>query len=312
MASPKKAIRVCRDIEWLLQWTYREELPKRQTSSAEGIWDRIGEVGKFGQIDHAHGAAQRYPHFGLPHPDAIRIEAAVGALPDADIDWTADAWNILGELVALTNVNDPTPQHRRRISRATWVWPRSTREGQRDRSRQEATLEPPRDVLLVRSLHTSALVTMHAKMGTRPKWRDIDPHSGKEIIPETGPSPAPSGGNPKIIGECKGKNLYTIGAYCPVRWSPSPIAIAEARVDYLAWWRGMRDLAVSLQLGDFEPMLPAVPEMPWRDEAVEPTVRAELWPKKSSALPLKPSRKLAGPPQRPKRYGPVRKIEKGQ
>jgi hypothetical protein len=29
------------DIETLLHWAYRDELSKRQTSSAEGIWNRI-------------------------------------------------------------------------------------------------------------------------------------------------------------------------------------------------------------------------------------------------------------------------------
>jgi hypothetical protein len=74
------------EVEALLHWTYRDELPQREISSAEGIWDQIAQHGQRGGIDVGHGAAQQYPHFGLPHPDALAIEKVVAALPDARID----------------------------------------------------------------------------------------------------------------------------------------------------------------------------------------------------------------------------------
>jgi len=64
------------DIEDLLRWAYLDELPKRQLSSAEEIWNGIAEYGQRGGIDIGQGAAQRYPHFGLPHSDALAIERA--------------------------------------------------------------------------------------------------------------------------------------------------------------------------------------------------------------------------------------------
>jgi hypothetical protein len=45
----------------LLRWAFQDELSKRKTSSAEGIWDRILEDGQRGGIDVGHSAAQRYP-----------------------------------------------------------------------------------------------------------------------------------------------------------------------------------------------------------------------------------------------------------
>jgi len=74
------------EIEALLHWAFRDELPKRITSSAEGIWDRI-ESGQAGVAQDHHHSAQRYAHFGLPHPDAERLEIAVEALPDVVVAW---------------------------------------------------------------------------------------------------------------------------------------------------------------------------------------------------------------------------------
>jgi len=97
------------DIETLLHWAYRDELSKRQTSSAEGIWDRILEDGQRGGIDPGHGAAQRYSHFGLPDPDAELIEKAVSSLEDLVIDWQQSFHAIAAELSGLISINDIEP-----------------------------------------------------------------------------------------------------------------------------------------------------------------------------------------------------------
>ena len=236
------------EIEKLLHWAYRDELSKRMTSSAEGIWDRIADFGQRGGIDPGHGAAQRYAHFGLPHPDAETIEKAVSGLRDAFIDWSKEARHILGDLLRLV---DPTPDPSIEKGRAaTASWP------QRGEVRQEAKLEPPRRAILIKTLRTGALVTMHAKMGTKPDWRADSP--------QPMPIAAARGPNASVIGECRGKNLYSTGSYCPIRWSPSALSIAESRADYLAWWRGLRHLSDVLELESFQALPPVVPEMPWR------------------------------------------------
>ncbi len=128
------------DIEKLLVWAYRDELSKLQTSSAEGIWDNIADYGLHGIAPQTgdYGAAQRYSHFGLPHPDATTLAKAVTALPDMIMDWEENASSILGELMTLF----------------------FTMGG------YSANYRP---------LRTSALVTMYARMDCRPDWREDSP-----------------------------------------------------------------------------------------------------------------------------------------
>ena len=81
--AAKKKLKERVDIEKLLQWAYLDELPKRQISSAEGVWEGIREYGQRGGTDIGASGAQRYPRFGVPHPDAEEIEKAVGGRPIA-------------------------------------------------------------------------------------------------------------------------------------------------------------------------------------------------------------------------------------
>lgn len=131
------------DVEKLLVWAYRDELAKRHTSSAEGIWDRIDDMGWLGGIDPTRTTPQRYD-FGLPDPDAEAIERAVGCLQDVIIDWAASAEAIMGDLAPILN----TRHH-----------------------------------LLARPFRTAALVTMHAKMDARPDWDEGEPRPYPVMAP---------------------------------------------------------------------------------------------------------------------------------
>lgn len=236
------------DIEQLLRWAYRDELLKRTTSSAEAVWEAISESWYTGPID-SPGGAQRYDH-GAPHPDAVTIERAVAALPDATIDWEIEAEHILGHLIALVEPRAAAVLPARRPTHASWP-------AQGGAGRTGRRLAPPREVVMVRSLRTAALVTMHAKMGTRPKYWDEHPH------PE--PVPATRGPNVLVVGMALRKGYYSPGSYCPVRWWPSPLTIAEARADYLAWWRGLERLVAQLQLAKHRATGPAALQYPWLD-----------------------------------------------
>jgi len=243
------------DIEQLVRWTFREELSKRVTSSAEGVWAQLTDWQLLGAaVDLGTRGPQRYDH-GVPHRDALVIEKAVAQLPDAVIDWEAEALSVLDELLALVdprkenNAPAATPERLRDTTTVGWT----------ARSGRKITLQlgRPRQVILVRSLRTSALVTMHGNAGTRP--------GGHSEMPRPQPVPSDRGPNHKLVGECKGRNWYSTGSYCPLRWEPCPITIAEARADYLAWWRGLDQLARSLagQLEKFHPLRPGTSEMPW-------------------------------------------------
>lgn len=280
------------EVEKLLQWAYRDELSKRVTSSAEGIWDQIIEYGQHGGINHdpGHGAAQRYSHFGLPHPDADTIEKAVSALPDGQVDWNLESEAIMGDLLGIV---DTRPLSARPPA------PRQTLVGWWEGSRWYKMQTRARDVIMVRSLKSAALVTMHAKMGTRPDWQDDAPRPYQ--------TRAARGSKAAIVGECWGKAAYSPGSHCPLTWDPSPISVAETRADYLAWWRGLNLLAKTLVLQDFDVLPPTAPEMPWVEPEPIRAVHVGV-PIRHAPLPLTPQRDRAGPvPVRPK-GGPVRTI----
>ncbi len=272
------------EVEALLQWAYRDELPKKYMSSAEGIWASIEELGHNGGIDPGHGAAQRYPHYGLPHPDAIDIEKAVSAIPDYPLDWQSEAEVLLGPLVALIMPAKAPQTPAQRFSVASWGYgPAKVRE----------RLEPPRGVLAP-ILRPAALVAMHSKMGSRPNWFDD--------IPIVLPVSAVRGPNAAIVGQCWAKNVYSPGSYCPIEWSPSPITIAEDRADYLAWHRALQHLAATLELAGHVVLPPTAPEFPWRDREQLPVIINLVRPK-MSRLPLHPQRPTMGPPPRPPKAG---------
>lgn len=294
------------DIELLLTWAYRDELSKRKLSSAEGIWDRIAEDGQRGGIDPGHGAAQRYAHFGLPDTDAELIEKAVGALEDLVIDWEQSFDAIAPDLSGLISVNDMAKRNEQpRATKAGWgaAGAKAVKVFFGETPRQHH--DRPRDVLMLGGLRTSALVTMHAVRGTRP--------DRVEDSPEPHAVPAERGTNAKIMGECRGRNLYTEGAYCPLSWEPSPLSIVSSRAEYVAWHDGLTKLAETLILAKFTALPPKASRTPWLDARVEtgrevlsvlptPSNSIKAW----GTLPLAPSRGRMGPALRSKRAGPVR------
>jgi hypothetical protein len=292
------------DIETLLHWAYRDELSKRQLSSAEGIWDRIQEDGQRGPIDTGHSAAQRYSHFGLPDPDAELIEQAVGRLEDTVIDWKQSFDAIAAELSGLITVNDMTKRDEPKPRKGGW----GNAGAKAVKAYWGETLKPerdrPRDVMVLGGLRTGALVTVHAVKGSRPDWI--------EESPEPSPVPASKGPNAMIIGECRGKNLYSIGAYCPLRWSPSPLSIVTSRAEYIAWHSGLTNLANTLRLAKFIALPPKASQTPWLEAiqlerealSVVPTTTNNV--SRWGTLPLTPARGRMGPPLRSQRIGRVR------
>lgn len=289
------------DIETLLHWAYRDELSKRQLSSAEGIWDRIREEGRMGPIDRGNGAAQRYCHFGLPDPDAERVGLAVTALQDLVIDWAQSFDAVAAELSGLISVNDipsraAPPQ---RTPQAGWgaAGDKALRAWGLDAG---DPVRVKRDVLMVNSINVAALVTMHAIKGTRPDWVEEGPRPLQ--------TPAERGTHAKIFGECKGKNLYSLGAHCPLRWSPSPLSIVSSRADYVAWHTGLVTLAQTIELKKLIALPPKASATPWNDEPTAPRgdpiqIRPEV---KLSKLPLAPDRGRKGPQLRSSKASPVR------
>ena len=70
------------------------------------------------------------------------------------------------------------------------------------------------------------LVILHASAGTRPHWY---PQPIRVL-------PMRDGSRVRIIGECKGRDRYTLGSYCPLRFEPPLAAVAHARAEYAVWF----------------------------------------------------------------------------
>jgi hypothetical protein len=308
------AAKVEMDIEMLLRWAYRDELSKRAVSAAEGIWDRIQDNQHHGGIDRTHhGAGQRYAHFGLPDPDAERIERAVTTLDEQIIDWPQSIDAIAGDLGGLITINDVAPSTApKRVPRAGWgkAGDRALK-GMFGPGAERPTRDRPRDVIMVAGIRTDVLVAMHAIKGTRPDWHEEQPQP-KRIQ-------ADRGTHAKIVGECRGKDLYTAGSYCPLRYDPSPLSVVHSRADYAAWHRGLLVLSETLVLEKFVALAPKAPATPWFDgEAPEPVSRIiPVVPNGRNSvdaygtLPLKPQRERAGMRLRAPRAATVQTVANG-
>lgn len=307
------------EVEKLLVWAYQDELSKRQTSAAEGIWDRILDYSNHGGIDSGHGAAQRYAHFGLPDPDAERIERAISALDDYVVDWNEHFEEIAGDLAGLISVNDLSRRDpQARAPKVGWGQGRGPKVGwdaAGDRALRaffgpqgaRPAHDRPRDVIMVGGIKAGALIVMHAIKGTRPDWSEEPSHP--EMVP------AARGNGPTIVGECKGKNLYATGSYCPLSWWPSPMSIVSSRCEYFAWHQQLAYLAETLVLEKFAVLPPRAPRMPWADPSEEisrvipvvPTGKNDVgdW----GTLPLLPTGRPKAGPMRRQRADPVRHID---
>jgi hypothetical protein len=294
------------EIEKLLQWAYRDELSKRFTSAAEGIWDRLFEGAQLG-IDRTRdkSAAQRYASIGLPDRDAETLAAAVEDLKDLAIDWRQSFDTVAGDLAGLVTVNDMTRRRgepRERLPTVGWG-----KAGERALKAwwgpqgQGVYYPPQRDVLMVSGISTKMLVRSHAVKATRPDWRE-EPPTPSKIMAERGP-------NVKVIGECLGRNRYTSGSHCPIQWEPSPISILQTRADYLAWHHGLVMLAQTVELEKFIILPPSAPQLPWFYPEQKGRVIDVSTGEVFETLPLTPDRPRAGPRAPRKRASAVRSVD---
>jgi hypothetical protein len=295
------------EIEKLLQWAYLDELPKRQISSAEGIWDRLAQYGSLGGVNPdpgGSGNAQRYAQFGLPHRDAELIEIAVGQLGRAAFDWRRYFDIVAGDLAALITINDVRDGLRVPAEDPMRAFVEPARDGRGVTSR--VARHAPRDVLLVNSVNLSALVTTHAVKGTRPDWRT------EQMRPV--PMLAERSKLAIVIGKSKAKNLYTTGSYCPLVWSPSPVEVALTRADYLMWHQALITLAQTLTLTEHQVLTPEAPATPWIDGEQKKRLHRSQHIGEQKTLPLALARKRAGPPsKKPKKdKGRIIKVAEGR
>jgi hypothetical protein len=138
------------------------------------------------------------------------------------------------------------------------------------------------DVLLTETIKPSALIRYHGIMKTRPAWgRDYEPFPSR-VQPARGPSGAAA-----IVGECRGRDLYSTGAYCPIKWCPSVIELARQRANYVGWHDGLGRLCMALRgsLEAFDATAPEVAPEPWNRTDAPRRVLSDLITRPLTRLP---------------------------
>lgn len=215
-------------IDRLLHWAYRDELPKRIAADSSTLISHLVDLGTM--VDSGRTDDPRFPlALGDPHPDALMLEYKVRSLPDVTMEWEHWCSAIMGELLPYARADDP----------------------------------------LVRRMQfsPSALVTMHARMGTSPHW-DLGRPELKRVLGRNG--------KPIVLGITAG-GRYTEGAHCPLRLDPTGYDIACARAEYVIWHQALVELiAECWNLHEMVATGPTVAPLPWIADWPKPRILRDL------------------------------------
>ncbi len=235
------------DIEKLVQWVIRDEMPKGRPVSAD-----IGFA--IGRYPIRPGSIAR--SFGRTPTTGIGFMGYVPGEPCADARRVAEAIGSLDTEVALSD----------RVQALRLFGEFANIAGDAVTAIMSSTFNP------------QAIVVNNAAQGKRPNWRFDAPKPHQRFVQTTGrPRPLVYGidtaddlielkRNEGRARKRDGEYTITLSPRSPLEWcDPSPLAIAEARVEYMAWHRAISTLALRLTgtLDAFEPMRPAVAPMPW-------------------------------------------------
>lgn len=91
------------DVERLLHWAYRDELPKHELGGLTG-WEQRILLGT--SVDRGHPDSTFPPALGAPHPDALRIDHAVRQIGDQLLDWNVSRSILLHGLERVASSDD--------------------------------------------------------------------------------------------------------------------------------------------------------------------------------------------------------------
>lgn len=232
------------DIENLLVWAFREELPKGMPVSSTP-WATIERYAAAGcvRIDMSSGPpSDHLGHVpGEPHPDAVLVGRAVAAL-------AAEGPRALGAAEDCRALLADMPGLAEGVMAHALAW----------------------------SFNLASFVIGHAVMGTRPTW-DVG-------FPQPRRVQGSRGGNPvvewttregeTVTGEPPGHRYPAWSEpRCPLVWDdPSPRWVARQRAEYAVWHAALGLLVAQLEgtLADHEPIGPYAPAEPWLGGFVQP------------------------------------------
>lgn len=268
------------DIEKLLQWALREEMPKGRPVSISA-WDMIRQIGTLGVRVQTSGPVDGFGFVpGAPHEDAVIVAEAVRALPNAArLASEDDALALFGDLAAIAGQSV--------------------------------------QALLGASFDARSIVIARAMMASRPPWEfDLPTPAAMriEFMDATGAlrdRPLVYGvddaGDVVELSPHRGRKAQQIGLYdpdmsprSPLNWcDPSPLSIAHARAEYFTWHSALTNLVDDLhdRLKEFDAVAPAAVARPWRTgQAKASRVLSDGVVMNVDPLPLVPKRDPAPRP----------------
>lgn len=269
------------DIEKLVQWAMRDELPKGQAVAASP-WDliiRFATLGVRVQTGGYQGDGFGFTP-GAPHEDALAVADAMAALgTEARFNDAAEVAPLFGDLAGIA--------------------------GDAIKSIMVASFDP------------RSIVISNATMGTRPKWQFEHPTPYQMFTQERNAreelrsAPLVHGidadGVAISIRKNRGRKAMreafdlSMSPRSPLDWQcPAPLHVGECRAEYVAWHGALVSLAGALagRLKEFEPTMPAAAAMPWitgEAPASRIVARRDLGAV-DLGLPLAPRRRAAGKP----------------
>ena len=230
------------DVERLLHWAYRDELPKREldAGSGGGGFNTLAELGTV--IDEQpYARPQRYAGYGKPHPDALLLDWLVNGLEDVAIQWPAGQIALLGHLARYVTKSDEF-------------------------------------IIAKMKAQPAGLVRAHARMGTRPFW-DVWYRFEPVLLANNKPLTRYVDRHGKLVDCRHGQQDYLRGGQCPVRIGIGSrpgergrlgaplVEIVSARFEYYVWRKALDELvlrAARAGLTDWIPVAPQAPVTPWQ------------------------------------------------
>lgn len=234
------------DIEHVLQWAFRDELPKRREDRDDHGGSYVSPMFRMcalgGRVDNWSREPGYPAAMGSCHPDALIIEQEVQRLQRSDVDITGFARSFGSDPVGVD---------------------------------VEVIAESVTD-------QVSALVTIRARLGARPDHGDIPsvepiraPNGQITVFAEQeGHITLGDGSVHKVRRDApvtsskRTGGHYPPGSYSKIRFSPGRIALYTERAEYAAWRAGLVVLAERLdgKLASIRPTGPAAARRPWDGE----------------------------------------------
>lgn len=274
--ATEKAAKKLIGIEHLLQWAYRQELPKGQTGGRmaglgmAGGWDAVSRFGELGTlVDVSANAFGCVPDVWgngevEAHEDALAVAASVARLAETTCAWE-EGYDVLSDVEGITDAE------RTECNRLGY------------------------DIARARGDQLAALVIRVAMVGRVPTWEGHGPVERRVELGAKG-QPAWFRHVERLEGEGRKPVLIEMDGYDAKRGRPYPGAfqkhyldphpamLAGERLDYQAWVSALAFLAADLRgrlvAHRVAPSLRR--SWPWEDEGVA-TFRPRVLPVQISA-----------------------------